>query len=185
MLLRKFLLSIVTALTLWSLPLVVFADGGHGGNDIGSMTIGPIPATFGFAVVVGAVVYMLPSIQVNMLQLAIITLGTATAVIHFFVGVGGEALLFLNAAGYVALLVALFTPISPLTKLRPILRISLLVYTIITFIAYFMLHSVDQYGTLEIATKATELGLVILLIMRLWQLGGDGKEQALHDVTAT
>lgn len=166
---RKYLVAWVASLISWLVPLTVFASGGHGSNEE-SFSVGPFPAALGIALAVTAGAYMVPTIQVNTLQLLIVAMGTITAVLHLILGVGGELILLLNALGYIALLVALFAPTPQLVAQRPMLRVALLVYTTITFLAYFMLHSIEQYGTLDIATKAIEMALMILLIVRLIQL---------------
>ncbi len=175
----KYLAALVVSVAAWLVPVTVFASGEHGTNEM-SFSVGPFPAALGVALAVTAGAYMIPTIQVNMLQLLIVATGTVTAVLHLILGVGGELLLLLNALGYVALLVALFAPTPQFVAQRPMLRIALLVYTAITFVAYFLLHSIEQYGTLDIATKAIEMALIVLLIVRLVQLrkATDGTETA-------
>lgn len=178
---RKIVLqSIVISFTFLSLPMVAFAGGGHGEGNMGSLAIDPMAAAFASSLFVSAVVYAVPSFQVNLLQIAIVALGTVTSVIHFFIGIGGDALLLLNALGYIVLLLALFTPVSPLLAMRPMVRIALLLYTIVTFIAYFMLHSVEQFAAIDIVTKTIEMGLIMLLVVCLRQIRNE-RQQSLNE----
>jgi hypothetical protein len=177
---KRILQPTATALLmLLTLPMIAFADGGHGENNLGGFAIDPMTTAIISALFVSAVVYATPTFQVSLLQIAIIALGTVTSIIHFLIGVGGEALLLLNALGYIALLFALFTPVAPLPAVRPAVRIALLFYTIVTFVAYFMLHSVEQFGVVDIATKAVEIGLIVLLGLRLWQIRNE-RQQSLN-----
>ena len=163
-----FSICLSAAVALW--PLAALADEGHGHSEGGIVAFAsPLAASFLAALVVGAL-YMSPSLTLNTLQLWIVGLGMITAVIHFFAGSGGELLLLLNAAGYIALLTALVVAAKRHARFRPLVLVALFIYTLVTFIGYFALHAVSEYDALALFTKFVELGLLIVLGVRLLQL---------------
>ena len=90
----------------------------------------------------------------------------ATALIHLSVGAGDDLLLLsLNGLGYLGWLVLY---LLPLTVWQRHIRISLIGYTAISVVAYFILHGRDGLlDPLGLVTKLIEIGLMV----HLW-LGG-------------
>ena len=114
--------------------------------------------------VIAAIAAMMTK-RFSTLQLGLIVLTVATAVIHLLYGIAGERLLLLNGVGYLALLAALLLPISEGYK-RP-LRFVLAGYTLVTIVAYLVTHpSVDLVGGV---TKLIELGLLLVLALTMRQ----------------
>jgi len=75
------------------------------------------------------------------LHSGIILLTLLTALAHLAIGITGQDnLLVMNGLGYVALLVALYVPFTPMRNFRVWFRHALIVYTVITIIGYFALH---------------------------------------------
>ena len=98
-------------------------------------------------------------------QIGIIVLALATALIHFALNVmmGKLDVLFtLNGLGYLALLAALFLPIPILSRYRSLIRWVFIVYTLITIGAWVAMGARDVLGY---TTKLIEVALVILLLL--------------------
>lgn len=113
--------------------------------------------------------FILSKKSVSLLQLGLIGLGSMTAFLHLGIGLRGRGLLLLNGLGYVGLIYALLLPISFLVARRIWIYWLLLAYTAITFIGYFATHSVSMFSWMAILTKVVELGLMGLLLVRIWQ----------------
>jgi hypothetical protein len=128
-----------------------------------------------------------PGARVRPLPLAICTLAAATALIHLWLGamttvmlatqpelvasLGGAtaltvmaALFYANAAGYVALTVALYHPHPVLRRYRRAVRWALIGFAALTVLAYFALVQghVDAFG---VADKLIEGLLIALLVV--------------------
>lgn len=97
--------------------------------------------------------------QIGTLQIAIILLTVATAVIHFTL-VFPSALFILNGLGYLALLAALYLPIPQFTAYRRLIRWALLGYTALTIVLWVIMGSRDLIAYID---KAIEVVLIILL----------------------
>ncbi|MBE0698752.1 MAG: hypothetical protein IH586_17675 [Anaerolineaceae bacterium] len=104
--------------------------------------------------------------QLGPVQIGIILLGLATAYIHLYLstelianGMNGT-LFILNGLGYQALLAGLFLPIPIVKNYRPVVRILLIVFTLVTIIGWIAVGSRDAWGFVD---KAIEVGLVILV----------------------
>ena len=121
-----------------------------------------------FAGVIGALVALvlakILSPGIKPLDLSIIGLTALTGVLHLVLGLAGDRLLLLNGFGYLALLVLIYLPATPLKALRIPLRIILGLYTLATIIGYFWLHSPAQYDALAILSKVFEVLLLVLVI---------------------
>ena len=108
-------------------------------------------------------------------QYAIIGLTLLTAFIHLFLGVN-DLLLFLNGLGYLALLVALYTPQPALLlKFRQPVYWALISYTLLTIVLYFVAHpwglEGGSFDKLGLGTKVVELALVGLAYIELMGTG--------------
>jgi hypothetical protein len=104
--------------------------------------------------------------QIGPLQVGIILLALATAMIHlylstriFALGMNGT-LFVLNGLGYLALLAGLFLSIPIVKNYRPLVRILFMVFTIITILAWVAMGARDAWGYSD---KLIEIILVILL----------------------
>lgn len=104
--------------------------------------------------------------QIGWVQIGVIVLTVATALIHLYlstvmIGLGMNGTMFiLNGLGYLALLAALFLPIPVIQNYRPLFRILMIVYTLITIFAWVAVGARDAWGFTD---KAIEVALVILL----------------------
>ena len=128
-----------------------------------------------------------PAARVRPLPLAICTLAGATALIHLWLGVttsvmlatqpelvaslGGAsaltvmaALFYANAAGYVALTVALYHPHPVLRRYRRVTRWALIGFTALTVVAYVALIQ-GHFDALGFADKLIEGVLIALLVV--------------------
>src|SRR5688500_7721657 len=108
-------------------------------------------------------------------QYAIIGLTLLTAFIHLFIGVN-DLLLALNGLGYLALLVALYTPQPTLLlKFRQSVYWALIGYTLLTILLYFVAHpwgiEGGSFDKLGLGTKVVELALVGLAFIELMGAG--------------
>jgi len=96
-------------------------------------------------------------------QVGIVILGLATALIHFslMLIMGQFSLLFtLNGLGYLSLLAALFLPIPIFRKYRPIIRMIFLFYTLLTIFLWVLVGSREMIGYVD---KVIEVVLAVLL----------------------
>ena len=100
-------------------------------------------------------------------QIGIIILTLATAIIHLVpLGISfGNMLFILNGLGYLGLLGAIFLPLDFLDDYRGYARWALVVYTIITIVAYFVVNPDALTSAFGLVTKAIEVVLVILLYL--------------------
>ena len=155
------------------------ADDGHSNDDghhDGPFTFAsliPLFAGIGMAVVVSGAASTMSAASLSATDLGIVALTTATGVLHLLLGGGGELLLLLNGIGYLGLLALLYLPIPAVASLKPALRIVLVLYTAVTFIAYFALHSVAQFDALGILSKLIEALLIGLLVMQIVRSSAD------------
>lgn len=109
------------------------------------------------------------NVQLTSMQVVILLLTVATAVIHLILGIGSGGsfglIFILNFIGYLALWAATYAPIDALAGYRSMARWLFIIYTIITIILFFVFNADTGYGTLGLITKAIEVVLVILLFM--------------------
>ena len=107
--------------------------------------------------------------SLDLLSVGIVVLAASTALIHFLLALSlgpprlalFPLLFYLNAIGYIVLLIAYFAP--PLARLRRAIRWLLVLYTALTFALWFVLdRHHDAEGYLD---KALEVALIILLLI--------------------
>jgi hypothetical protein len=98
--------------------------------------------------------------------LGIILLGLATAFIHLYLvadllvhGMSGT-MFILNGLGYIGLLLALFLPLPFLIRLRPLVRIVFILYTLVTIAAWVFVGERTLRAYID---KIIEVALVVLL----------------------
>jgi hypothetical protein len=95
------------------------------------------------------------------LQLGIIVLAVATAVIHIVLAIPeGLMMFYLNGAGYLVLTTALFLP--QLKGLRKYVRWALIGFTAVTVIGW---AAIGMRVPIAYVDKLIELGLIVLLWM--------------------
>lgn len=99
-------------------------------------------------------------------QIGIIALTLVTALIHLALRLP-DLLFILNGLGYMALLAGLYWPVQQLWGVRAPIRWGLLVYTIITILAWLVLG--DKQMALGYITKVVELALIGLLLVENYQ----------------
>jgi hypothetical protein len=101
--------------------------------------------------------------SIGPVQIGIIVLGVATALIHFslMLMMGKFSLLFtLNGLGYLCLVAALFLPLPFLRSYRSIIRIVFILYTLLTIFLWVVMGTRDIVGYTD---KLIEVALVVLL----------------------
>ena len=95
------------------------------------------------------------------LQVTIVLLTVATALIHIILAIPEGLLMFyLNGIGYLALVTALYLP--QLRRWRGLIRIAFIAYTMVTIIAWVFIGERTTIGYLD---KLIEVALVVLLIV--------------------
>ena len=97
--------------------------------------------------------------QLVLLQIGIILLTAATAIIHFSL-VFPSVLFILNGLGYLALLGALYLPIPQLTGYRHLVCWALMGYTALTVVLWIFIGSRIPIAYVD---KAIEVVLIVLL----------------------
>ena len=98
-------------------------------------------------------------------QIGIIVLTLATAMIHFYLNVlmGRFDIMFtLNGLGYLTLLAALFLPLPVVSRYRSVVRILFILYTLLTIILWIAFGMRDMIGY---TAKAIEVALIALLLV--------------------
>jgi len=102
--------------------------------------------------------------QIGPVQIGIIVLAVATALIHFSLSMqmGFDLMFTLNGLGYLGLVAALFLPIPLFARYRPLIRILMILYTLVTIIAWVFLGARNTIGYLD---KAIEVALLALLLL--------------------
>jgi hypothetical protein len=98
-------------------------------------------------------------VQIGSLQIGIIVLTLATALIHLTL-VFPSTLFILNGLGYLALLAALFLPIPQLSGYRTQVRWALMAYALLTIVLWVVMGSRIP---LAYVTKVIEVVLIVLL----------------------
>ena len=101
-------------------------------------------------------------VQIGLLQVGIIILTIATALIHFSL-VFPSALFILNGLGYLVLLAALYLPLAQLAEYRGVVRWILMGYTALTIILWIIMGSRISIAYIN---KIIEVVLIILLWMK-------------------
>ena len=159
--------------------MVVFADGGHGGEDEavvddghdegGGFTMMPLILGVGAAAVVSGGAYATDKKRFNNVQLATLGLTVVTGVLHLVMGFSGDTLLLVNGLGYLALSLAFFLPGSLFNSAQLPLLVVLAVYTLITIVGYFVLHSSAQFTAFALLTKAVEVVLLVCVGLQVSQ----------------
>jgi hypothetical protein len=108
---------------------------------------------------------------IGSLQIAIIVLAVATAVIHFYLafarlipelGFGGGVPFILNGIGYLVLVGALYAPSAALVPRRSLIRWVLMGYTALTVLLWVFIGSRDAIAYID---KIIEVALILLLFM--------------------
>ncbi len=107
--------------------------------------------------------------HIGPVQVGVIILTLAAAFIHLYFVFFDEAmtqkfiiLFILNFLGYVALVSALYAPVSALARLRPLVRLLLIGQAAASIAAYYY---VGVYSTLGGITKGIEALLIVLLLV--------------------
>lgn len=103
--------------------------------------------------------------QLGGLQIGIILLAAATAVIHFSL-VFPDTLFILNGLGYLALVAALYLP--QFREYRSLVRWALMAYTALTVILWI---AIGVRSTLAYVNKLIEIALIVLLFLEYREAG--------------
>lgn len=97
------------------------------------------------------------------LQLGIIALTVATALIHLWLAIPENLILFyLNGLGYLALVTALYLP--QLSAYRRWVRYALIAFAAITIIGWVI---VGERSTIAYVDKLIEVALIVLLVLEM------------------
>lgn len=110
---------------------------------------------------------MTPTTQsrLNGMQIGILLLVLATALIHLWKGVSDGLLMFIaNGVGYLALAAAAYLPIAALANFRTLAKWALLAFTVVTIGGWVL---IGERSTIGYVDKAIEILLVILVIVDL------------------
>jgi hypothetical protein len=99
------------------------------------------------------------------MQIGILLLVLATALIHLWKGVSDGLLMFIaNGVGYLALAAAAYLPIAALANFRTLAKWALLAFTVVTIGGWVL---IGERSTIGYVDKAIEILLVILVIVDL------------------
>lgn len=103
--------------------------------------------------------------KLNNIQIGIIILTIATAVIHFivaFIFPPMRTLFILNGLGYLALLAAYFLP--QFSSAHNLVRWALIAFAAVTLVGYFVVNGIKM-DPLGLVTKLIEIVLIVLLFL--------------------
>jgi hypothetical protein len=101
------------------------------------------------------------------MQLAILLLVLATALIHLWKGVSDGLLMFIaNGLGYLTLAAVAYLPIAALARFRQLAKWALLAFTGVTIIGWVLIGERSAIGFVD---KAVELALIVLVFLDLRQ----------------
>jgi hypothetical protein len=107
------------------------------------------------------------STRLGGMQIFILLLTAATALIHLWLGISAGLIMFIaNGLGYLALAAAAYLPIAPLANVRVLAKWALLGYTAITIIGWVLIGERNAIGFID---KAIEVVLIILIFLDLRQ----------------
>jgi hypothetical protein len=100
----------------------------------------------------------------GVLQIAIILLTVATAVIHLALGIPfGMTMFILNGIGYLGLLIAHYLP--QLRSYQNYTRWALIGFTAVTIIAWAVITGFDLTNPIAVITKLIEIALIVCLFL--------------------
>lgn len=101
------------------------------------------------------------------MQIGILLLTAATALIHLWLGVSAGLIMFIaNGLGYLTLAAAAYLPIAALANLRKWAKWGLLAFTAVTIIGWVF---IGERSTIGFIDKAIEMGLIVLVFLDLRQ----------------
>ena len=119
-----------------------------------------------FSVAFGGILWSVVGRQMSILLILSTILTAYTAFIHFETGLAGDYLLLANAAGYLFLSLVRAPVNIQNSTYNKALTLVFIVYTAITFVGYFLLHShVEVVG---LSSKAAEAILITILLRQLF-----------------
>lgn len=102
--------------------------------------------------------------QFGLLQIAIILLTVATAVIHLALGISfGDTLFILNGIGFLGLLAMLYLP--QLRAYQNYTRWALIAFAAVTILAWVVITGFDLTSTVGVFTKLIEIALIVCLFL--------------------
>jgi hypothetical protein len=99
------------------------------------------------------------SSQFSAVQVAIVLLAAATAIIHLQLSFP-DPVFILNGLGYLGLTAALFLPLPFFKDHRPLVRYALIGFTLVTILAWVFIGMRSPVGYID---KLVEIVLVVLL----------------------
>lgn len=102
-----------------------------------------------------------PSTTNAVLRAGIVVLTLGTALIHLQLNFP-DPVFILNGLGYLALLAALYAPVTPLARYGNVVRWVMVVYAAITIILWVL---IGARNGLAYADKAIEVALITLLLL--------------------
>ncbi len=119
-----------------------------------------------FSVAFGGTLWAMVDRQMSMLLVLGTILTAYTGFIHFESGLAGDYLLLANGIGYL-FIAMLRIPVSIQTsKFNNTITAGFIVYTIITFLGYFLLHS--HVEIIGLSSKVAEALLMIILLRQMF-----------------
>jgi len=108
--------------------------------------------------------------RIGPLQIGIIVLTIATALVHLTLGLTTTPpliLFILNGIGYLTLVGALYLPIPQLSQYHALLRWVLIVFAAVTIIGW--IFTGDKTLIIGYPTKVVEVALIVLLVIEARQ----------------
>lgn len=105
------------------------------------------------------------TVKLGPIQIGIILLTAATAIIHLVLGIPNGLIMFiLNGIGYLALVAALYLP--QFKRYNTWVRWALIAFTAVTIIGWIAVGSRNAIGYID---KVIEIALIALLIIEMRQ----------------
>jgi len=119
-----------------------------------------------FSIAFGGILWAMVGRQMSIMLILGTVLTAYTGFIHFESGLAGDYLLLANGIGYL-FIAMLRTPASIQTsKFNNVITLGFIVYTTITFLGYFLLHS--HVEVIGLSSKVAEALLIIILLRQMF-----------------
>jgi hypothetical protein len=120
------------------------------------------------------------TVPLDLISGSIVAITSALALIHFLLALSlgppglsiFPLLFYLNALGYLVLLIALYTPL--LAPLRRLIRWALILYTAVTFALYFVIAT--HRAAEGILSVVLEGALIVVLLIDEWRAALQAKK---------
>lgn len=119
-----------------------------------------------FSIAFGGILWSVVGRQMSIVLVLSTILTAYTAFIHFEAGLAGDYLLLANAVGYLFLAIVRAPVFVQTSVYSKALTLVFILYTVVTFIGYFLLHS--HVEVIGLSSKVAEAVLIIVSLRQIF-----------------